>query len=80
MDMKYAEMEYQERLSKFEQYRKQGVDLVYRCDRCGRFVFQADILSGAGCKRCGSMRVCPATVDLTWFGVLYCRLMNWLKS
>ena len=80
MDMKTAEADYQEKLSTFSKYRKQGIDLVFVCDRCGGFVFQSDILYGLGCRKCGSLRVCPITEGLTWFGVLYCRFFNWIHE
>lgn len=80
MDIKTAEIEYQERLKKFEKYIKGGVDLVFNCFTCGRRVYQSDILHGLGCKRCGSRRVCPATDTLTWLGIHYCRFINWIHE
>ena len=80
MDMKTAELEYQERLSRFFKYRRQGIDLVYACNQCGKFVYQNDILYGFGCKKCGSRRVCPATETLTKFGVVYCLFFNWIHG
>ncbi len=75
--MKESEIEYQKELQKFAKYRKNGVDLAFRCDRCGKLVLQVDILYGIVCRRCGSRRVCPITINLTKFGVLYCRFWNW---
>lgn len=78
--MKEAEIRYQKRLSKFAKYRKEGTDLAFRCNKCGKLVFQSDILYGAGCTKCGCLRVCPITADLTKFGVQYCRFFNWLHE
>lgn len=62
----------------FEKYKKGGVDLVYRCDRCGRRVFRANIQGFPhGCRKCGSTRVRPMMGDLTKFGILWCQFWNW---
>jgi len=70
-------LEYEKRLEKFKKYRKQGVDLAYRCDRCGKLIVQSDILSGIGCRKCGALKVYPITASLTWFGVCWCRFWSW---
>ena len=80
MDMKTAEVDYQKRLLRFVKYRKQGVDLLYICTQCGKFVYQSDILYGFGCKKCGSRRVSPGTETLTKFGVKYCQFFNWIHE
>jgi len=77
-DMKTSEIEYQKRLAKFSKYRKEGIDLAFRCNGCGNLVFQSDILFGVGCRKCTSRKVCPITADLTWFGLYYCRFWNWI--
>lgn len=78
MDMKTTEIEYQKRLSAFSAYRKAGVDLAFRCARCGKLVLQTDILHGVGCRKCNSSSVVPITESLTRFGVYYCRFWNWI--
>jgi DNA-directed RNA polymerase subunit RPC12/RpoP len=76
-DMKIAEVEYQKRLSRFKKYRKEGVDIAYRCHQCGRLVYRTNVLHGTGCRKCGSNRLTPITESLTWFGLYYCLFWNW---
>lgn len=81
MDMKTAEIEYQKELSQFDKYKRNGVELAFRCSECGKLVYQSDVLFGIGCRRCRCLRVRPITVTLNWFGLLYCRFFNkvWRK-
>lgn len=62
----------------FAQYQKDGLDLIYRCDRCGKMVLRYHIQNNPhGCKRCGSRKVVPAMQDLTQFGIRWYRFWNW---
>lgn len=79
--MKSGEIEYQEKLSKFTKYQKGGLDLAFRCNKCGKLVVQSDILlKPHGCRKCGSTALYPITADLTWFGILYCRFWSWYHA
>ncbi len=76
--MKIKEIEYQKELNlKYAKYQKGGVDLAFRCFQCAKIVLQADILAGVGCRKCGSRKVMPITIHLTWFGTHYCRVLNY---
>ena len=76
-----AKVDDEKELKKFEKYQKQGVDLAFRCNSCGKIVVNSDILfQPHGCRRCGSRRVYPITAELTWFGLQYCRFFSWLHD
>jgi hypothetical protein len=53
------------------------MEVAYRCHRCGKIVFEYQILYGSHrCRKCGSRKVEPIIQDLTWFGKWYCEKRN----
>ena len=79
--MKDTEIEYQERLNGFEKYKRNGVDLAFRCGTCGKLVVNSDIIYPPhGCRKCGQRKLYPITTTLTWFGILYCRFWSWFHA
>ena len=53
------------------------MDSVYRCYRCGKFVYEAQIIYGSHCcEKCGSRKLEPLMQNLTKFGVWYCETYN----
>lgn len=53
------------------------MDAVYRCFRCGKLVFEYNLLYDPHCcTKCGGRRVIPAIQDLTRFGKWYCDKKN----
>jgi len=54
------------------------MDLAYRCYHCGKLVLQADIFCFPHCcRKCGGSKIQP--MDLTWFGVYWCKFNNWWR-
>ena len=58
---------------------REDIDLAYRCYHCGKLVLKADIIySPHGCPKCGGSKLQP--IELSWFGVYWCKFWNWLKT
>lgn len=58
---------------------KSGLDLAYRCHRCGKIVLRYHIQNHPHrCTKCGSLKVVPIMRDLTKFGILWCRFWEFL--
>lgn len=53
------------------------MDVVYRCNRCGKIVYRYQISYGGHCcSKCGSRKIEPTLQDLTKFGLWYCSKIN----
>ena len=53
------------------------MDIVYKCDRCGKLVYEYNILYAPhGCPKCGGRKVYEIVPHLTLFGRFYCNIRN----